>query len=253
MSVRPLPAEPVDLLLMTALDRETSLVRSILENSVRLRRSPPSYAGRFGRQSAALVQLGVGPSRAQDLGQTALDEFKPLRVWVVGYCGGLDPSIGAGRVVTADSVLSVDQGIPVPVQPFALDGVFQGEIITVRTVVESPTEKRVLHKSTGAVAVDMESYPIALACRQRGIPCSVLRAVTDSAAVGWDSSVITVLRADGTINLWRVGWLGLRRPNVLAAILKTARSIRPAERALRRALSDLKNRQEVHGSASGRR
>jgi adenosylhomocysteine nucleosidase len=59
--------------------------------------------------------------------------------------------------------------------------VVRGVIVTGDVFVSSPAKKEELRKTMNASAVDMEGAAVAQICRQFGVPCLVIRGISDSA------------------------------------------------------------------------
>jgi adenosylhomocysteine nucleosidase len=59
--------------------------------------------------------------------------------------------------------------------------VVRGIIVTGDVFVSSPAKKEELRKTMNASAVDMEGAAVAQICRQLGVPCLVIRGISDSA------------------------------------------------------------------------
>jgi len=115
----------------------------------------------------------------------AIAEQRPRVVVSCGFCGGLDRVLSAGDLVLATSVRGPGgESLVAPEPPrkqaaTALNGlrVFQGELVTATSVITAQ-EKRALGAS-GALAVDMETYPLARAAVDAGVPWLALRAIVD--------------------------------------------------------------------------
>jgi adenosylhomocysteine nucleosidase len=116
-----------------------------------------------------------------------------------GVAGGLDPKLKVGDIVR-DRIHSAD------------------------APVTSPAQKARLFRTTGAVAVDMESEAVAEVAREAGVRFAVVRAIVDPA----HRSLPRAIRADG------VDWLALlAQPGDWMKLMALARDWRRARRALR--------------------
>ncbi|KND55726.1 Adenosylhopane nucleosidase, HpnG [Candidatus Paraburkholderia kirkii] len=146
-----------------------------------------------------------------------------------GTAGGLAPDLAPGALIVAESVSGpfdelrtdaawsariVDAFAGTPVERVTRRGRMAG----VTAPVKSEAEKRSLHRSTGALAVDMESH-IATA---RGLPFAVCRAVVDPAWRTLPPAATAGLRDDGTTAIGPI----LREPAQLGALLRLARDAR---------------------------
>ena len=121
-------------------------------------------AGRRSRARAALVGLGG----ANGLPEGPLVSF--------GLAGGIAESVGCGDVIDADRIVDPAGAVLWQGAPVGVPGARVGTVLAVDAVVDSPAERRRLHAATGALAVDMESGPIARAGRLAGC----VRVVSDT-------------------------------------------------------------------------
>jgi 4-hydroxy-3-methylbut-2-enyl diphosphate reductase len=144
-------------------------------------------------------------------------------VAVAGFCGSLDPSLFPGDVVVATEVRGPNGVRPCPagaplVAALRRQGIraHPGPILTVDHVVRGEERERL--RSTGAVAVDMESAWLAEAADGR--PLAVLRVVVDGPGRDLFNPLATVpgglrarrslSRAAGALAAW-AGAAGARR------------------------------------------
>jgi len=82
-------------------------------------------------------------------------------------------------VVIASSALDT-RGTIQPCYPMPIPGAIEGPILTVSTPVRIPKEKKAL-RTSGAIAVEMEAYPLASWARAKGLPFIHIRVVLDTA------------------------------------------------------------------------
>jgi 4-hydroxy-3-methylbut-2-en-1-yl diphosphate reductase len=143
-----------------------------------------AMAGRLG--DAAAVRCGMGPRRVQAW-LPALAELAPEAVVVAGVAGALDPGLRAGDVVVATEVRDLHGGVvPLPAAaPLVAElrrlglRVHGGPIVSTDHIVAGDAERAALARS-GALAVDMESAPVALAAGD--VPLAVVRVIVDTPA-----------------------------------------------------------------------
>jgi len=93
-------------------------------------------------------------------------------------------------------------------------------------------EKEALWSATGAVAVDMESGPVAAAAAHYGLPYTVLRVVLDPAHRAIPLSALAAAREDGKTDGKAVLRSLMRRPRDFHGLMRLARESRKANRAL---------------------
>ena len=152
--------------------------------------------GRLGKATVAIMACGIGGDAAVRGTRLIAAGHRPGRLVAAGLCGGLDPGLSRNAILIADRVgLIADrstepalQGSYLPIDPLPakweprpLDGVLRGTLLTSGTVIATAAAKKILHDSTHAAAVDMESWWIADEATRLGLPVHVIRVVCDTA------------------------------------------------------------------------
>jgi adenosylhomocysteine nucleosidase len=140
--------------------------------------------------------------------------FAPVDAMVsTGYCGGLQPSLPPFALVAASEV-AVGAGSErfAAIQPSTNCRVVSGIVLSTDHVVNTAEERTTLHRSTGALAVDMESAAIARAARRAGVPFFHLRIVTDTAAESFPIDFNRVRDSDGRFRRGRILLEAMRAP-----------------------------------------
>ena len=180
--------EQVDIAIVVALALEARPLCERLEGMVRLRAADRRVTvGRLGSRSLAIIEAGVGQTAAEQATQLVIDGHRPRQAIIAaGLCGGLDPAIPRATIIVPDTLGHTDSAdtrplAPRPPRPGNRQPPASGLLMTCDTVVSTPAAKQALHAATGAVAVDMESWWIAAVATRAGIPCHVIRAVSDTA------------------------------------------------------------------------
>lgn len=160
-----------------------------------------------------VVLTGIGKVAAAVAVSTAIAERRPSVVLNVGSAGalrdGLEGVHRIGRVIEHD----VDH---------AALGLLIGEDVTGEVVLDD-SEPTVLATGDAFVAddavrrvlaerahlVDMEGYAIALACQAAGVPCEMVKVVSDSASEGaarsWKEQVDITARVIADVVATRLG------------------------------------------------
>ncbi len=103
-----------------------------------------------------------------------------------------------------------------------------GPLIQSLRVVAEPADKAKLFRSTGAVAVDMESVAIAQVCKNAGKSFMAIRAIADPAGRSIPAAVIETMDTDGQLSLAKLGQAVLRTPRLLTTLLQLRRDSRAA-------------------------
>lgn len=177
---------------------------------------------------------GVGRERVCAAIERLIGESRPGRVVMIGFAGGLDPTLRIGDAVRVRRLLHEGS------EPIELDD-GDAALLTVDTLIDSPSAKAELRRRTGADAVDMESYHVAAMLRGHGIPLTVIRAISDTADDAVAPEVARFVRPDGTADVGRTMRHLLTHPHHLPMLLRLARASDRAARALADTLSAWRN------------
>lgn len=191
--------EQVDSAIVVALPLEARPLCERLEGVVRLRAADRRVTvGKIGSRSLAVIEAGVGQAAAEQATQLVIDGHRPRQAIIAaGLCGGLDPAIPRGAIIVPDAIghsgsTETRPPSPLPPRPDNLRPPARGLLMTCDAVISTPAAKQALHAATGAVAVDMESWWIAAVAARAGIPCHVIRAVSDTATESIASDIATL-------------------------------------------------------------
>jgi len=160
-----------------------------------------------------------------------------------GTAGGLAPDLEPGALIVAQSVSGSFGTLPTDAAWSAriLDAfagtplariVRCGPMAGVGAPVTSEAEKRSLHSSTGALAVDMESHIAGAIATARGLPFAVCRAVVDPSWRTLPPAATAGLRDDGTTAIGPILRELMRQPAQLGALLRLAGDARAARATL---------------------
>ncbi len=129
--------------------------------------------------SLEVVMSGIGPDCAAAFcRQLEARRRLPSVVALVGVAGGLDPALAAGDTVLASAVLD-EEGRQVPCALIPLSGASVGPMLTVSRALYTPAEKTAA-LDTGALAVEMEAYPLAAWAAESGLPFIHARVILDA-------------------------------------------------------------------------
>jgi len=163
---------------------------------------------------AGLTAVRIGVRGAAGLPDGRLVSF--------GLAGALHDGLQVGDVLDATRVVDSGGVTLWEGSPLGVSGAREATLLASDVLVHDATERRRLHESSGADAVDMESSVLAASGRLAG----VVRAISDvpaSAVEGVDDTV----HADGTTNVvGLVRWVATKRGDAV-------RSMRDALTALR--------------------
>lgn len=137
-----------------------------------------------------VVRCGIGSSRAAASIRNL--EHRPSWVMSVGTAGALVDSLRVGDIVVSSGVVCGEEAAPFyRADPAVMElasrasqragATFErGEIASVGAPVFTRKAREELHRRTGAIAVDMESYWIAQETSRLGVTFTALRVISDN-------------------------------------------------------------------------
>ena len=165
--------------------------------------------GRLFGHEAVLAVCGAGKVNAALCAQTMITRWRPAWILNLGVAGAAAPGVTIGDLVLATGavqhdmdtspigdppgyiskvgkvILPCDEGLLRMLRRAAetIRGVriHEGIIATGDQFVNSGDMRGRIRERFGAVAVEMEGAAVAQACCIHGVPCGILRAVSDSA------------------------------------------------------------------------
>jgi hopanoid-associated phosphorylase len=157
----------------------------------------------------------------------------------IGIAGGLSPRLAVGDWVLADSVL-VD-GERVPTDPLWTDRLAsrlpeaaRGLLLGSNAMVAEAAQKTALHRTTGALAVDMESHVVARVAGRHRLPFAAFRVVSDAAHRTLPAAARVGMKSDGGMALPAVLRSLRANPGQLPALIRTGLEAERGFRALLR-------------------
>ncbi len=160
-----------------------------------------------------------------------------------GYAGGIDRVAKAGDLVIASEIRQGRDEVQAcePIWSDALAGVLAkygrihlAPIAASDAIVTTGDEKMKLRYTTGAVATDMESFAIANAAAEAGLPFVTLRAVIDTHDQDLPPMAIEASGPDGRLKPWRILWSLITNPGQIPKLGPLTRNSKRADRALMR-------------------
>ena len=182
-------------------------------------------------QSRVEVLLtGIGPANAERTIQRALREAKPCCVFTCGFAGALNSSLAVGDVVFGKSVS------PQMAQQLQAAGAKQASFISTDRVVITSAEKLALYREKAADAVEMESAVIERICRESGIECVVLRAISDGACEDLPLDFNALMTADQKLDSMKLAKAIWRRPQKIPALMRLGKNSAQAAEKLAQTL-----------------
>lgn len=191
-------------LLICAMESETQGFRSMLTDRTDETVGTLTFSsGLLCGHPVTVVQCGVGKVNAALCTQTAILRYSPDAVINVGVAGGVGKGIVTGHVVIGSDTIQYDFDLTaigeedglvspcdetlssallsaarsaIPEERLSLGRIATGD----RFVGDSVTAARI-RDHYNALACEMEGGAVAQVCAASGIPCGVLRAISDNA------------------------------------------------------------------------
>jgi adenosylhomocysteine nucleosidase len=138
-----------------------------------------------GRRIAIMLSR-AGRANAAKAAETLINGHKPTFVLSTGFAGGLSPQLKRNDIVLVNEIM-LDSGESIAVAPSPWEegiepaDICRGKLLTTDRIIRLADEKKSLFETTGAVAVDMETFAVAEVCRRRNIPFFAVRIIHDTA------------------------------------------------------------------------
>lgn len=191
-------------LLICAMDAEAEGFRSMLKNRKDEIVSGIKFSsGSLYGHPVIVVKCGVGKVNAALCTQTALLHFSPDKVINVGVAGGVGEGVVTGHVVVGKDTIQYDFDLTALGEEDGLissceenlshallnaarrvlpkERVCFGRIATGDRFVGDSASASHLRDHYNALACEMEGGAVAQVCAVSGVPCGILRAVSDNA------------------------------------------------------------------------
>lgn len=205
-------------------------------------RTEARLAHRFG---LVAIASGGTAARTRVVSESLLNEGAAALL-SFGIAGALAPPLASGTLLLPRTVIE-ENGDRHPV-----DGAWRSRVETALAATGLPVEsgailgaaqaadtrerKAALFRSTGAVAIDLESHLVARVAAEAGRPFLVLRAIADPALRALPPAAVNGLDERGAPALGRVLASVLRQPGQVPVLLRLAGDVRRALSALSSAL-----------------
>ena len=206
------------------------------------------WQGALCGHHVVLLRCGMGPERA---GRATiwLAHTYPLRGMIsIGFAGGLQPALHTGDAVLAQQIRScctspaatapsfTEPITPAPSLLYLADQaaasaaftLHRGALLSVNEIVAHATTKKRLGQSSGALAVDMETYRIGQVAAKHHISFVGLRTIFDACDDDVSLPITQCMTPDGVLQPGRLLRDLIRQPSLLAQLLPLWRKARTA-------------------------
>lgn len=185
------------------------------------------YIGRINDRPVIGVVTGIGTARACAATVRLLDAMDVEWVIVVGITGAIDNETPIGTLVVPELV--VNGADCAEYRPTSLPlGTAHGAMWTTDALLVDPAALADL-RARGVVALDMETAAVAQVCDGRGVPWSVVRAISDHAGDGTvDAEIVGLTHPNGRANFPAVARYLVRHPADVPRLMRLATGSRLA-------------------------
>jgi adenosylhomocysteine nucleosidase len=137
----------------------------------------------LGQTEVGLLVSGVGQRRAGAAAERLCQAFAPDVLLVLGVCGGAAPRMAVGDLLVAEEIIAGRNRISLDrdLSAAAVQAAQEWRLPVCRGALQTCAWPALSRRglAPGILAVDMESYAIALLAQGRGLPALVVRAVSD--------------------------------------------------------------------------
>lgn len=199
-----------------------------------------------GSPDNAVVVIGAGNPTKQAADINAAIDAGCDHVLSFGTCGALVPTLEAGAVVIGVMVTN-----PAEASVLYFDVSWTGRLSRATgaklvsaayspTTIAASADKIAFGERTRGQVVDCETWIAAQVAHARGVPCAMVRAVSDGAAQSLTAPAVGVaLNASGGVNPFAVAKSVIEDPAQLPELAALGESARLAFNALAQALADI--------------
>jgi adenosylhomocysteine nucleosidase len=160
--------------------------------------------GLLDQVRVAVVETGPGAKLAERGTLALIDAHRPTWVISAGFSGGLAPEIQRNDVIIATGIRSSsgrELKFDLRYQAEPENGIHVGRLLNSDRIVRTVEEKKQLAAETGCLAVDMESFAVADACRQTGTRFLAVRSISDDLLQDLPPEAIAIF-ASGGVRRW---------------------------------------------------
>jgi len=194
--------------------------------------------GNIDDRQLEVLHTGVGEKVCRErIGKFLQDQQFDLLV-STGFAGALNNELQVGDLLLAKNFSTIELNEN-RLSPSRLP-IHMANLFTAPTLIDSSDERSKLARTSGAVAVDMETEFIARACAAHGIPLLSLRVITDTPREPFPAPAHVLFDiAKQRTDLPKLATFLLTHPNRVPGLIQFARRIANGRKILANALVDV--------------
>jgi len=198
-----------------------------------------AYEGIAGGRRFLLAANGAGSKLAMQATEIAIRAISSAdlssshleAVVSTGFCGGLDPALKVGDIVSAQEVFDFSGGEHYPCVELLADTP-RGIVLSQDRIANDAAEKQVLFAKTGACAVEMEAAGVAARSKRAGLPFYCIKVISDVATESFALDLNRMRTTDGRVARGKIIVHALMRPNLLPGLFRLKRRTDEVARVL---------------------
>jgi adenosylhomocysteine nucleosidase len=185
--------------------------------------------------TAAAVEVlivGIGQENAEQSVRDYLAGHSGVtRVFTCGFAGGLDPELKVGDVVfeTGEIAAAAAGG---QWEALVKAGARPVKFFCADRIATTAAEKKRWRDETGADAIEMESAAIHAVCREQGIACVTVRAISDPAHEDLPLDFNQLAKPDKNLDFGKLAWAIAKSPGKIGALMQLQKKTASAARRL---------------------
>ena len=191
--------------------------------------------------STVIAYSGAGADNARRASELLITQgANRLISW--GCAGALVDSLNPGDLVLADVLIDAE-GCQTAIQSDWLKAtqsvlipffkVRTGSLVESKAIVATSEDKKQLHLTTNAIAVDMESIAIAKIARLNNVPFLAIRVIADPAAMNLPKAINYALNNEGEVVLGKLLLFIALHPTQIPALISLGLHFNAAKNTLK--------------------
>ena len=185
-----------------------------------------------GREDVSILITGIGQKNAETSVRGFLESKIPQRVFTCGFAGGLNPELKIGDVLFSTLQRTVWDALE-------RQGARSAYFYCGNRIATTAAEKTELRRKTRQDAVEMESGHIQQICRERKIPCTTVRVISDPANEDMPFDFNQLSKPDSSLDFGKLAWATLKSPGKIPALLRLRKNTQLAAKNLATVLEKL--------------
>ncbi len=194
----------------------------------------------FINKKTLVAFSGAGPANATAASQLLIDKgAQRLISW--GCAAALKPTLHPGDLVLPETLYSDHNEslqLSSPWLHYVTDKLFSlkpytGILAESSVIVGQSADKKIIHKQTRAIALDMESIAVAKTAIRNSLPILVIRTIADPLKMNLPKAVSYALNAEGDVVLSKLLIYLLGHPAELPGLIKLGLHFNAAKNKLK--------------------